>query len=158
MIPNALRKHARMLVLSGLALTAAILPGQGAVAVAAPSDGFFHAGMNGAREVPGPGDIGASGDARITVDPVTGEICWDLTVRNIDGTVTAAHIHVGDRDVAGPVVQGLSAPVGGHSDGCATNSTLATQIVADPSGYYVNVHSTVYPAGAVRGQLAGPHN
>ena len=30
---------------------------------------------------------------------------------------------------------------------------FADDIVANPSGFYVNIHSTVYPAGAVRAQL-----
>jgi hypothetical protein len=34
----------------------------------------------------------------------TGTICYNLLVRLID-LATAAHIHVGDEDTAGPVVQ-----------------------------------------------------
>jgi hypothetical protein len=38
--------------------------------------------------------------------------------------------------------------------GCtAISPTLATAIWNNPSAYYVNVHSTGYPNGAVRGQL-----
>jgi hypothetical protein len=37
--------------------------------------------------------------------------------------------------------------------GCVTANGLAGAILADPSAYYVNIHSTVYPAGAVRTQL-----
>lgn len=124
-----------------------------------PADTWvFHAGLNGSREVPEPGDRGASGHAVITANTGTGEICWELRVRNVDGTVTAAHIHIGDRDTAGGVVQALTPPTTGRSDGCAINAALADALVADPSGYYVNVHSTLFPAGAVRGQLAGPHD
>ncbi|MGH9137023.1 MAG: CHRD domain-containing protein [Acidimicrobiales bacterium] len=140
------------------ALGAALVFGAATPSGAITDHWVFNAGMNGSREVPGPGDTGASGHARITVDVETGEICWELTVRNVEETVIAAHIHVGARDVAGPIVQALTPPTTGESSGCATNADVADAIVADPSGYYVNVHSTLFPGGAVRGQLAGPHN
>jgi hypothetical protein len=35
----------------------------------------------------------------------------------------------------------------------ALDKALADKILDDPSGYYVNVHNTEYPGGAVRGQL-----
>ena len=38
---------------------------------------------------------------------------------------------------------------------CATaDPALAAEIVANPSGFYVNVHTTPFPDGAIRGQLA----
>ena len=65
----------------------------------------------------------------------------------------AAHIHIGAEGIAGPVVQGLTAPTDGHSSGCVVNDALADALAADPGNYYVNVHNAEYPAGAVRGQL-----
>lgn len=112
------------------------------------------AGMNGAREVPGPGDRDGSGVARITVDTVTGSICHSLTVRNI-APASAAHIHRAPRDAAGGVVLHLVAPTDGSSSGCAVDAALASALVADPDAYYVNVHNGEFPGGAVRGQLAG---
>jgi hypothetical protein len=85
-----------------------------------------------------------------------GEVCFDLSWSDIDGTVVAAHIHVGPAGVAGPVVVPL--PVGGGTDGASgcvdADAELIKAIRKDPSSYYVNVHTAPnFPAGAVRGQL-----
>ena len=37
--------------------------------------------------------------------------------------------------------------------GCVSANGLADDILASPSSYYVNIHSTTYPGGAVRTQL-----
>jgi hypothetical protein len=60
--------------------------------------------------------------------------------------------------VAGPVVVALVAPSGGAnvqtSAGCVdTPSDTIKAIRQDPGGYYVNVHTTEYPGGALRGNL-----
>lgn len=103
----------------------------------------------------GAGDPDGSGTAAITIDPDTGEVCWDLTVENI-ADVTASHIHVGAAGVDGGVVVPLDVDgFSGTSDGCvdASDSDLDA-ILADPAGFYVNIHTEDYPAGAIRGQLA----
>jgi hypothetical protein len=33
------------------------------------------------------------------------------------------------------------------------NIEVANQIIANPAGYYFNVHTALNPAGAIRGQL-----
>jgi hypothetical protein len=145
----------RALALAATALAGATLVSALAPAGAQPATVVLQAGLAGAREVPGPGDRDGSGFARVEVDPAAGTICWELTVRNI-APATAAHIHEGARDVAGPVVQGLQAPTSGSSAGCVTRPDVAQRVAADPAGFYVNVHNGEFPGGAVRGQLAGP--
>ena len=39
------------------------------------------------------------------------------------------------------------------AEGTTTNLAVATAILANPENYYVNVHTTVCPAGTIRGQL-----
>ena len=103
----------------------------------------------------GAGDADGTGSASITVDAATGEVCWDLTVENI-ADVTASHLHEGATGVDGGVVVPLDVDgFSGASDGCVDASDADLDaIVADPAGFYVNIHTEDYPAGAIRGQLA----
>ncbi|WP_411720584.1 CHRD domain-containing protein [Mycetocola sp.] len=139
----------------GLVAGAVALP---TAATAATSDSptnflpFSFTRLTGAAEVPGPGDPDGRGFAFVRWDTDNGTICYNLFVRRI-APATAAHIHVGDENTAGPVVQGLEAPTDGYSAGCVDNDALADALDANPDNYYINVHNADYPAGAVRGQL-----
>jgi len=120
----------------------------------------FTTNLTGAAEVPGPGDPNGSGTARITVNVGQGEVCFSLSVTGIVLPATGAHIHVGEVNAFGGVVVALQSPgATGTSSGCVSaDADLLKQIVSNPAGYYVNVHSTEFPAGAIRGQLsASPH-
>ena len=51
----------------------------------------------------------------------------------------------------------FTAPATGTSSGCLTaNADLVHEILANPAGFYVNVHNAQFPGGAVRGQLIQP--
>jgi hypothetical protein len=146
----------RLLVLAAALTVALVVPNS---AVGAEEAGRpFSTALTGAAEVPGPGDADASGSASIVLNQGLAKVCFNVSWENVDGTVVASHIHVGPVGVAGPVVVTLFTGAFGGTDavsGCATgvDRGLIRAIRQDPPAYYVNVHSTVFPAGAVRGQL-----
>ena len=117
----------------------------------------LSATMNGAQEVP-PADPDGSGVARFTVNPGLGKVCFDVTSQGITLPVIAAHIHPGAAGAVGaPLVFLLPAGVSdadGNFSGCTTvDRATAKNILQHPSAYYVNLHTTDFPGGAIRGQL-----
>ena len=104
------------------------------------------------------GDPDGTGEALITVNLGQREICWELSVSDIALPATSAHIHKADPGIRGGIVVGLSAPgTTGMASGCVSglNPGLLMDILLSPESYYVNVHTTQFPAGAIRGQLPG---
>jgi hypothetical protein len=124
-------------------------------AVPAHAGKSFSMALTGAAEVPGPGDPDGSGMASVTLNAGQEMVCWKISVDGIMLPATGAHIHRGAVDDFGPVVVGLAPPdASGESSGCTTAAReLIVEILTNPEMFYVNVHSTEYPAGAVRGQL-----
>jgi hypothetical protein len=116
----------------------------------------FTTTLTGAAEVPGPGDPDGSGTATITLNYGQSTVCWEITVSNIALPATGAHIHEGPVGVAGPIDVALSPPdASGSSSGCASvDREEIKEIIQHPEEYYVNVHTTEYPGGAIRGQLS----
>lgn len=128
----------------------------------------FVASLKGSNEVP-PRDTNAAGNAIFHVLDDGSEIYFKLIVANIDNVV-AAHIHLAAEGVNGPVVVGL---FGGPNTGEQTEGILAEGIItsADLVGplagltiedlieamaagnTYVNVHTTQFPGGEIRGQI-----
>lgn len=135
-------------VATGLALLPAV-----SMANAAEGGRPLSTDLTGAEEVP-PADPDGTGEAELKVNSGLGEICYHITVANLDGTVTAAHIHKAPAGVNGPIVVPLVPPVDGSIEACASvDRALAKDIRNNPGAYYVNVHTTIFPGGAVRGQL-----
>ncbi len=139
----------RMLVVGAVAVALV------AMAIPAMAGGRpLSADLTGAAEVPGPGDTDGSGTAHVTLNQGQGEVCFDISVADID-TPTAAHIHVGAAGAAGGVVVNLEIDVNGLS-GCVdgVDKALIKDIRKHPYEYYVNVHNAEFPPGAIRGQLS----
>jgi len=103
---------------------------------------------------------GGSGFFSYTVEGDT--LCYTLEVTGLTVAPFGAHLHPAPRNVAGPVAVPLGTPSGatGSSAGCITAAEGGAMtpaelaaIVADPTDFYVNVHTTTFPGGEVRGQL-----
>jgi hypothetical protein len=112
----------------------------------------LEANLTGEQEVPGPGDPDGSGSAVVKV--FKAKVCYRLEVENIE-PATAAHIHLGLRGEAGPVVATLAPPpTDGSSRACVEiPRALSLELIEHPARYYVNVHNDPFPDGAIRGQL-----
>jgi hypothetical protein len=115
--------------------------------------------LNDEQEAPGAVSDG-SGFFSYTVSG--SELCYTLEVRDLTGAPVAAHIHIAPRHTPGPVVVPLATPPAATSTvsdcitaaegGALTPAELAA-ITANPRAYYVNVHTSQWPAGEIRGQL-----
>ncbi len=82
------------------------------------------------------------------------QLCYTLDVSGLSAPAVAAHIHLAPRGVAGNVV--IPRVVESATDfavtTCVTDADVPS-VAEDPSQYYVNVHTSTYPGGEVRGQL-----
>ena len=112
--------------------------------------------LNPSEEVPGPGVKDGVGTAQ--VDITGSKVCSDLKA-TMGEKPTKAHIHQGTKGQSGSVVVDLM-PAFNAGEAAFTSKTcvdttpdIASQLIADPAGYYVNIHSEGHPDGAMRGQL-----
>ena len=136
----------------------------------------FRANMTSAQEVPpvSNAEAGASGTATITftvtrdaANVITaGTVVFQFSVSGLTPTssITLAHIHTGAAGVAGGVLvntnlSAASAIATPNGSGTFTSGTIGVDaatinaIVANPAGFYFNVHTSLNPGGVVRGQL-----
>ncbi|MBU1374837.1 MAG: CHRD domain-containing protein [Alphaproteobacteria bacterium] len=99
-------------------------------------------------------DTDGAGHATFKIDTAKNEVCYTVMVEKI-GAATAAHVHRGAAGANGPPVVPMKAPdAAGKTEGCATvDAAVIKDILANPAGFYVNVHNAEFPGGAIRGQL-----
>lgn len=144
-----------------------------------------RAGLTGFKEVPVI-STAASGSFRAVIDDKAGTIAYELSYSRLEGDVQQAHIHVGQRSVNGavsvflcqteasPDPTGLAprCPRSGKVTGVLQSANMIEGgivgqgiapgefdelVAAIRAGVaYVNVHSSLFPAGEVRGQLRHP--
>lgn len=137
----------------------------------------YQISMTPDKEVPAITGLDASAIAKVSVyssrdaagSPPSGTVVFDVS-HNFPAatTFTGLHIHTGGATVAGPV--SINTGIGGAatvtsasgvgniyrtvevSSGAAL--TAMQGLLANPSGFYINLHTTTNAGGAVRGQLA----
>lgn len=141
-----------------LAVCVALLTAPSALAI----EQTFSMFMTGAQGVPSPGDPDGLGLGEITLNDITGQISWNFTYSDI-ASPTLMHIH-GPNGSAGNsagafIGLGVSTSGGpGTLIDSLAHAPLSdiSDILSDPSDFYVNIHNGDFPGGAVRGQLPEP--
>jgi hypothetical protein len=132
----------------------------------------FTAPLSGREEVPA-ADTRATGNAVFQLSKDGTELSYKLIVANIQN-VTMAHIHLAPAGVNGPVVLWLypSGPpaqlIPGRTQGILAQGTATADDLVGPlagaeladlieaiqaGGAYVNVHTSQFPGGEIRGQI-----
>ncbi|MBO9499971.1 MAG: CHRD domain-containing protein [Novosphingobium sp.] len=139
-------------------LTKAALATLGALAIAVPAAAQFggpppppNTGVPlSARMTGGAG----GGNVTVVVDPPKGTVCYIMNVWGLQD-ITAAHIHKGGPGETGAPVVPLATPTDGTAGACVqVTAEVSAALLANPGGYYVNVHTRAFPQGAIRGQLS----
>ena len=147
---------AALLVSASLVSTAIAQP-------AAQGGRKFSTPMSGAEECNaagtcGVGDSDGRGTGSVTVNIGQDRVCWEFTHSNI-AVPNRGHIHKAAAGVNGGIVVdffNVAAGTEGPMTGCTTaplGKELLTDIIQNPSGYYLNLHNADFPPGAIRGQL-----
>ena len=88
------------------------------------------------------------------IDAEAGTLTYMVSFQGSE-PAAAGHIHEAVAGSNGDVVVPLDAAVinAGGSATVTADKALLADIVADPAGYYLNVHTATHPGGAARGQL-----
>ena len=119
----------------------------------------FEADLDGTQEVP-PNVSPGYGTAIVTLNDAETQISVTLTWNSLLAGVTAADIHTAPAGSTGPTVFSLAMGNGaGTTDGSIDPSPQLFAITAGQvtdlvnGNDYINVHTSFFPAGEIRGQL-----
>lgn len=152
-------------------------------AYARDDDDTFVIRLRSYEEVPAVSSL-ANGMFRARIDDAAGTIVYQLSYQGLQGDVRQSHIHFGQRGVNGGISVFLcqtatnpdptgGAPTCGASPATMTGTLTAANIIG-PAGQgiaatefaelvrairagvaYVNVHTSLFPGGEIRGQARG---
>jgi CHRD domain-containing protein/PEP-CTERM motif-containing protein len=146
-----------------------LLTGLAICAIPARADFMAQAILNGAQETP-PNASTGTGMATFAYSSAADDLTYSVTFQNLLSPATMAHIHFAPPGVPGPIIfpltnAGPPAATSGTFGGMLTAAdfkpdtadaitTFAQAIAAiEAGGTYINVHSTQFPAGEIRGQI-----
>jgi hypothetical protein len=145
-----------------------------------------HANLEGFQEVPVV-STAATGSLRAKIDPDGRSIFWQLSYSGLQGTITQAHIHLGQTSVNGGISVWLcgtqpATPGPAGTQTCPGSSgelsgVITSAEVVGPGGAqqlgagefdelvrairagvtYANIHSSISPGGEIRGQIRHQH-
>ena len=109
----------------------------------------FQAVINGASEVD-PTTSTATGFGSFSYDDTTNQLTYDISFSGLSSTETGAHIHQAPVGIDGPVI--FTLPAGSPKNGAVMlSASQETSLFAGE--LYVNIHSTNFPGGEIRGQI-----
>src|SRR5262252_4234711 len=136
-----------------------------AIAATASAQTTYTAVLSGNSEVPPTGSA-ATGTATVVLNAAQTQITVSCQFANLGTIYTASHIHGPATIIQNAAVRWgfVGAPAGwvfsnANHDGTLTNAVFPV-VAADVTNLnnglmYVNVHSTGFPGGEIRGQLGG---
>ena len=145
----------RLAVFAGLMAVATLT--MLAMPATAATDAVLSTRMTGAGENP-PNASAATGSAVVLVDADTNNVCVYFRFSGLSAPSTAGHIHEAPAGANGPVRIPFPAAAFGGTSGArffCTNvaADIVDRLTTNPAGFYVNIHSTAFPGGEIRGQL-----
>lgn len=119
----------------------------------------YAADLRGTNEVPPTGST-AFGSAFVSIDTIANTLTWEVTTSGI-ASPTLAHIHPGAAGTNGsPLINFATSAAqipGGRTKGSISiaglTPTQLNDLLTSPQNFYVNVHSTAFGGGEIRGQL-----
>ncbi len=116
---------------------------------------IFTAYLNGAQEAPTPVATTATGYARIVLNEGAGTIQFTVVFTGLAGTQNNCHIHAPAAIGAATGVAINFGVVGGTSGTITGSAVITPTQISQLRAHlgYVNVHSTAFPGGEIRGQL-----
>jgi hypothetical protein len=111
----------------------------------------FVSNLVGADEVPATGNTvkGNGGIVQLSTDETSAKV--SLIFSGLTGAETGAHVHAGAPGVNGPIIFGL--PLGNPINDQIFNPTPQQVIDLRAGQQYMNVHSSSFMNGEIRGQL-----